>query len=203
LHWAWGVLLPVTGALVGWFTNFLAVRLLFRPYQPVRVPLLGYRFHGMLPKYRLELAKNVGSLIQKELLPVENLLAHLRSKEMVEELTHLAELTVRVRVMDKLPAFLPSVIKRSLGDLLAEQVHKELPALLKELVGRYGQKLKGESELARLVEERLNEFDLRQLEEIVLKVAGRELRYIEIFGGIIGFLVGLLQASLLFMFGTF
>ncbi|MEW5898312.1 MAG: DUF445 family protein [Bacillota bacterium] len=195
--WAWVALLPVISALIGWLTNVLAVRLLFRPYQPVRLPLLGYRLQGMLPKYRRELAANVGRLIENELLPVDHLLAHLRSEEMKKELIYLTELAVRARAMDRLPAFLPSSLKRTLGDLLAEQVHKELPALLDELLKRSGQKLKEEFQLGRLVEERLNEFELQKLEEIVLQAAARELRHIEILGGVIGFLIGLLQAGLL------
>lgn len=197
--WIWVALLPVISALIGWFTNLLAVRLLFRPYQPVRIPLLGYRLQGMLPKYRLELAENIGSLIEKELLPVDHLLAHLRSEEMMKELIHLTELAVRARAMDRLPAFLPSSLKRSVGDLLAEQVHKELPALLNELLERYGRKLKEEMQPARLIEERLNEFELQKLEEIILQAAGRELCHIEILGGVIGFLIGLLQAGLLWL----
>lgn len=198
--WIWVALLPVISALIGWLTNVLAVRLLFRPYQPVRLPLLGYRFQGMLPKYRRELAVNVGRLMETELLPVDHLLAHLRSEEMKKELIHLTELAVRTRAMDRLPAFLPSSLKRTVGDLLAEQVHKELPALLDELLKRSGQKLREEFQLGRLVEERLNEFELQKLEEIVLQAAGRELRHIEILGGVIGFLIGTLQAGLLLLF---
>ncbi|MCL6449567.1 MAG: DUF445 family protein [Armatimonadetes bacterium] len=195
--WVWVALLPVISALIGWLTNVLAVRLLFRPYQPVRLPLPGYRLQGMLPKYRRELAANVGRLMENELLPVDHLLVYLRSEEMKKELIHLTELAVRARVMDRLPAFLPPSLKRSVGDLLSEQVHKELPALLDELLKRFGQKLKEEFQLGRLVEERLNEFELQKLEEIVLQAAGRELRHIEILGGVIGFLIGLLQAGLL------
>ncbi len=195
--WIWVALLPVISALIGWLTNVLAVRLLFRPYQPVRLPLLGYRFQGMLPKYRRELAANVGRLIETELLPLDRLLAHPHSEEMRKELIQVTELTVRARAMDRLPAFLPSSLKRTVGNLLAEQVHKELPALLDELLKRSAQKLKEEFQLGRLVEERLNEFELQKLEEIVLQAAGRELRHIEILGGVIGFLIGLLQAGLM------
>jgi len=197
--WFWVALLPAVSALIGWFTNVLAVRLLFRPYRPVTLPLLGYRLQGMLPKYREELAANVGRLIETELLPADHLLAQLRSDEIRKELIQLIELTVRARVMDRLPAFLPSSLKRTVGDLLAEQAHKELPALLDELLQRSGQKLQAELQLGRLVEERLNKFELEKLEEIILQAGGRELRHIEILGGVIGFLIGLLQAGLMIL----
>ncbi len=194
--------MPVIGALIGWTTNLLAVRLLFRPYRPVRLPLLGYRFQGMLPKYRFELAKKVGHLMQSELVPIDSLLDKLHSEEVRKELTHLAEMVVRGRVLDRLPPFLPLSIKRLIGDLIAEQVHKELPALLNELFIRSGQKIKEEFELAQIIEEKLSALELPQLENIVYQVAGRELRYIEILGGIIGFLIGLLQAGLILLFNV-
>jgi uncharacterized membrane protein YheB (UPF0754 family) len=37
----------------------------------------------------------------------------------------------------------------------------------------------------------------RELEEIVRKVASRELRFIEILGGVIGMFIGLFQATLI------
>lgn len=201
--WIGVILLPFLGALIGWFTNLLAVRLLFRPYRPIRLPILGYCFQGMLPKYRFELAEKVGNLIQKELLSPDHLFNYLCSEELKDELIHLAELAVRDRIIDKLPAFLPLALKRSFGDFLAEQVHRELPALFNELVNRSGHRLKNEFELARTIEKRLNEFELRQLENIIFQVAGRELRHIEILGGIIGFLIGLLQVGLMIIIKAF
>ena len=35
------------GALIGWFTNWLAIRMLFRPLRPVRI--LGFLFLGEPP----------------------------------------------------------------------------------------------------------------------------------------------------------
>jgi len=190
-------LLPFGGALIGWFTNWLAVRFLFYPYRPVCLPFTSYCLQGMLPKYRLELAKSIGSLIQKNLLPVDSLLDYLNSEEMNAEMVYLAILTVRAKVMDKLPAFLPSAVKRLLSDLIAEQVQKELPSLLKELVNRYREKLEGEFTLASIIEDRLNNLDLKQLEAIVVQVTGRELRHIEIIGGVLGFFIGICQVGLM------
>lgn len=191
--WVWAAFLPLVGAFIGWSTNLLAVRLLFRPYRPVRIPFLGLVIQGMLPRHRLELAKKAGELIEKELLPFDHLLAFLQSAEVAGELTRLAEMAVRARVMDRLPAFLPSSVKRAAGDLLADLVRRELPGLLSEVAVSSGQ-VRQKLSLARLVEERMNRFDLPRLEEIIFQVAGRELRHIEVLGGVIGFLAGLVQA---------
>jgi len=48
-----------------------------------------------------------------------------------------------------------------------------------------------------MVRERIEGFDLDRLEEIVHSIAKRELRHIEILGGFLGALIGLVQAGLL------
>ena len=48
-----------------------------------------------------------------------------------------------------------------------------------------------------LVTEKVREFPIARLEELILEVARRELRAIELLGGLLGLLVGLAQAGLL------
>lgn len=199
MNCASAVTIPLAGALIGWFTNWLAVLLLFRPYRPVRIPLIGYSFQGMLPKYRFELARNIGFLIEKELLQVNELLEFFLSGETMGEIAQSIELTVRAKVMDGLPRWVPLSVKKTVADLLAEQLQKQIPALIEELKGRLGSRLKEKLRLAEIVESKLNEFSLNHLESIILSVASRELRHIEYLGGIIGFIIGLFQVGLLIL----
>lgn len=48
--------------------------------------------------------------------------------------------------------------------------------------------------LGDLVAEKINKLDLHQVENLIVEVAGRELRYIELLGGVLGFFIGLVQA---------
>ena len=49
-----------------------------------------------------------------------------------------------------------------------------------------------------MVRERIEELDLDALEQMVLAIAKSELRAIEILGGVIGFVIGLVQAAVTF-----
>ena len=51
-----------------------------------------------------------------------------------------------------------------------------------------------------MIEEKINAFDLIKIEEITLKIAQRELKHIEVLGGVLGAIIGLLQGILLFIF---
>src|SRR3989338_4570246 len=48
---------PIAGAIIGWFTNYVAIKMLFRPYRPVN--LLGYKLQGLIPKRRKEIAAGI------------------------------------------------------------------------------------------------------------------------------------------------
>jgi uncharacterized membrane protein YheB (UPF0754 family) len=60
---------PVLGAVIGYVTNAIAIRMLFRPLREIRV--LGVRLPltpGVIPRQRLQLADNIGQMVARELL---------------------------------------------------------------------------------------------------------------------------------------
>lgn len=201
MNWIQAIILPVAGALIGWITNWLAVKLIFRPYQPIKFPLLNYSIQGVVPKRRLELARNIGEVIEKELLSVQDLLTYFQEGEITGELMRSVELGIRVRLMDRLPAFIPLSIKNIISDVLAEQVNKELPGLINEVLDRFGDRLEDKLKIGEMVENKLNAYPIERIESIILAVSARELRHIEILGGVLGFFIGLLQVALLYLVG--
>jgi uncharacterized membrane protein YheB (UPF0754 family) len=66
------VLPPVLGAVIGYVTNAIAIRMLFRPLTEKRV--LGLRLPltpGIIPKQRHQLAESIGQMVSRELLTEE------------------------------------------------------------------------------------------------------------------------------------
>lgn len=62
------------GAIIGGFTNFLAIKMLFRPYNPIyifgkKVPFTP----GLIPKRRNELAEQMGKMVVDHLLTAESI----------------------------------------------------------------------------------------------------------------------------------
>lgn len=66
------VMPPLVGAVIGYFTNWLAVKMLFRPLKPVRIGRLTLPFTpGILPRERRSLAESIGDTVSRELLNAE------------------------------------------------------------------------------------------------------------------------------------
>jgi uncharacterized membrane protein YheB (UPF0754 family) len=65
---------PLAGALVGFVTNVIAVRMLFRPLREIRVFGIRLPFTpGILPRQRHKLAEGIGAMAERELLVPEML----------------------------------------------------------------------------------------------------------------------------------
>lgn len=78
----------IIGALIGGFTNSIAIKMLFRPYKPIyigkrRVPFTP----GLIPKRRGELAEQLGNLVVNHLLTAEGLQQKFTSSAFVLEVT--------------------------------------------------------------------------------------------------------------------
>lgn len=76
------VLPPVLGAVIGYATNSLAVRMLFRPHRAIRI--FGLRLPltpGVIPRQRAQLAQSIARMVSRRLLTDDAIKARLRSAE--------------------------------------------------------------------------------------------------------------------------
>jgi uncharacterized membrane protein YheB (UPF0754 family) len=77
---------PVAGALIGFITNVLAIKMLFRPLRPYRVFGIRIPFTpGILPRERAKLAESIGGMVERELLTAEILRERLAGEELREQ----------------------------------------------------------------------------------------------------------------------
>ena len=51
-------------------------------------------------------------------------------------------------------------------------------------------------ELSKIIEDKINQLDLREIEILVYRVSSKELKFVEVMGAILGFIIGLIQVLL-------
>lgn len=188
------LVIPLLGAFIGWITNVLAIRLLFRPRRPYK--FLFWTLQGLIPKRRAEIAASLAAIIDKDLLPLDEIINRLKTSAVEERVATLVGELVRQRIEERFPPFLPPALKQAVSHALEETVRREVPGFLGKLEEEF-LPFAREYSLGKMVAEKLNSLDLEKAEELIIAVASRELRYIEILGGVLGFIIGWIQAMLI------
>jgi hypothetical protein len=84
--WLFWIVPPMVGAFIGFLTNVLAIRMLFRPLKAIRVFGIRLPFTpGILPRERRRLADSIGRMVERELLTPEILRERFASPEFREK----------------------------------------------------------------------------------------------------------------------
>lgn len=190
-------LLPLAGALIGYVTNVIAIRMLFRPRAPLAVPGTRWVIQGLIPRRRLEIAKAVGDTVEQDLLPVDQLLDKLNIGSYQGEVVGAVTDHVERRVRASLPRFLPSQLQDTLAGFIRDLAGREVAGVFDAAVQALGERVRTELRIGELVQQKVAELDLDALEQLVLRVSHQELRYIEGFGALLGLAIGLGQVMLL------
>ncbi len=81
---------PLMGAIIGYVTNYVAIRMLFRPLKPWRI--MGFRLPltpGVIPSQRAQLAENLGAMVGEHLLTSQDVRRALVERGFQRELRQL------------------------------------------------------------------------------------------------------------------
>lgn len=190
------IILPSIGGVIGYFTNYLAVRMIFRPIHPRR--FLGLRIQGLIGRRQAELAASIGRVVGGHLVQSGDVAAALANMDLEELLDGALSsgLESKLGELRRLPMIGALLTEERVADLRRSVVRSlvaDRDGIAKALERGLDQGL----DVHALVEEKVAAFPIQRLEELILEVASKELRSIEILGGVLGTLIGLLQVGLL------
>ena len=80
---------PVVGAVIGIFTNYIAVKMLFRPYREKHIGKFHVPFTpGIIPRRQPALAAALGRMVSEKLVREEDIKRALLSEELTNTITH-------------------------------------------------------------------------------------------------------------------
>ena len=194
------ILLPFIGALIGYCTNFLAVRMLFRPHKAINI--LWLKLQGLLPKRRHDLAVSIGETVAQELVSVEDVTNIIKGVDFEKEIIGISDEVVDKKIRNEMEKDIPMIalLPGAVFDKLKDAINKGILGNINSLVGKLALELEKGLDYKSTVTEKIENFDLATLEKLILRIASKELRHIEILGGFIGFIIGLAQAGLLITF---
>lgn len=192
------LVIPVISSFIGYLTNVVAIRMLFHPRDPINI--LGIQYQGLIPKRQVDIAQKIGEIVERELLSIDDLMEHIGTPEMQAKMVAIVSERVRNRIEEVIPTLIPQNLTRVLADAMEGIVIKEAGIIVAQVVHTASQQLTREIRVNEIVKQRLLTFEVIQMEELVKEVASKELKRIEILGGVLGFIIGLVQLGILTIF---
>lgn len=189
------LILTIVGGLIGWITNILAIKLLFRPIKPIRIPILNIEILGLIPKRKNEIAANIGEVISNELLSIDDILDQAFKNSNGENFNSYIIDKIKNIINEKLN-IIPMPFRMMASPYIDEILNKEVPSAINEISADLLTKAKENVNIQEIIEEKINELDLEKLEDIIIKVAKKELKHIEVLGLVLGAIIGVLQGIL-------
>ncbi len=185
------IILAFIGALIGYITNVLAVKLLFRPIKPTRY----FKIQGLIPKRHNEIAKSIANTIESELLSIEDIVDKVVSEVHRKKVLDAVKLRV-IELMQK--KFAMYAMFGSIVDDMVEKIFEEEgEKILDEIILNSKNKLSNSISIKGMVEEKILSLDLIKLETIIIEIAHKELKHIEILGGVLGLIIGFVQGLII------
>ncbi len=190
--------LTLIGGLIGWVTNILAIKLLFRPIKPIKIPIFNIEIVGLIPKRQKEIAKNIGEVIANELLTVDDLFNEIIREDDKENFNEYIKNKIIDVISEKIN-FIPAPFNMMIKGYIDEMINNELNTITNDIYTTIITKSKEKIDIQKIIEEKINLLDLNKLESIIISVAKKELKHIEILGFILGGFIGIIQ-SLIILF---
>ena len=76
------------GAIIGYVTNYVAIKLLFRPYKPLKIGAITIFPQGIIPREKKSLAKKVGNVVKVYILSEQEIKKIIASEEVKLEINN-------------------------------------------------------------------------------------------------------------------
>ena len=181
-------------ATIGWITNWVAIKMLFRPHKEINFGL--FKIQGLIPKRKAEIGSGIANIIQNELISVKDVISNIDreefSKRLNSSIDRVLEKNLKGKVKEKFP-----VLQMFFSDRMAKDVSNTIKDIIMEnqekifeIFSNYAEE---NIDFEIIISDKISNFSLAKLEEIVTLLAKKELKHIEVIGAILGGLIGVAQ----------
>ncbi|ATV58314.1 DUF445 domain-containing protein [Fusobacterium pseudoperiodonticum] len=188
------VIMVIISAAIGWITNWVAIKMLFRPHNEINLGL--FKIQGLIPKRRAEIGIGIADVIQNELISIKDVIANIDREEFSKRLNDLIddvlEKNLKTKVKEKFP-----VMQMFFSDKMAKDVSNTIKDIVMEnqekifeIFSNYAEE---NIDFSTIITDKISNFSLDKLEEIINGLAKKELKHIEVIGAILGAFIGLVQ----------
>ncbi len=195
---AW--VLPAFGLFIGWFTDWLALKMVFRPKKPTKYLFGLFEWQGLFLRRRKEVAADYGRLIAQEIVTPRAIMDGVLRGPLSDRLFQLVHKHVQRTVDEQAGAIRPLVVL-SIGSREYQQIKKQVAERMMEVMRETAPHIEKYAYDAMDVQNtlitKMQTLDEEQFERLIRPAFEQDEWILIACGAALGFIVGELQTLIM------
>ncbi|WP_462351007.1 DUF445 domain-containing protein [Fusobacterium varium] len=182
------------GAMIGWITNYVAIKMLFRPYKEINFGV--FKIQGLIPKRKHEIAISIADTVQKELISLKDVTSTLDGEELEARMGNMIDKILDEKLEGELTKKFPMLAMFMSEDMLKKIKNMIKTSILENkdtIIEMFSNYLEEKVSFRDIIITNIDGFSLEKLEDITYSLAKKELKHIEVVGAILGGIIGFFQ----------
>ena len=192
-------ILPLFGIMVGYSTNFLAIRLIFRPLNPIKIGKL--EIQGMFIRRQAEVSTEYSRIVASKIITIENIFEYIIRGPGSERLRDIVSRQIENTINDT-AGLIKSLAEISMGSKLFIHIRniacfrfmQELPMNIRHVFGYAENALN----LEQILREKMISLSTKEFEAFLRPVFKEDEMKLIVIGAILGGVAGILQYLIFF-----
>jgi uncharacterized membrane protein YheB (UPF0754 family) len=193
------LVMPVFGLFTGWFTDWLALKMVFNPKHPTKYMGL-FTWHGLFLKRRQEVSAEYGRLIAAEIVTAKNILDAVLKGPLSDRLFNMVQKQVQKVVDDQAGIAKPFVVfavgsskYQEMKKMVSVEIMKMLPTTMKHVEKYAGDAM----DLENLLSGKMKELTTEEFEALLHPAFEQDEWILIAVGAALGFIVGEMQVFIM------
>jgi uncharacterized membrane protein YheB (UPF0754 family) len=192
------LIMPAFGLIVGWFTDWLALKMIFNPKQPIRV--FGIEWQGLFLKRRKEVAADYGALIADQIITPRKVIEAVLRGPLSDRVFALIRKQVQAS-LDRNTGLAKPLVVMSVGSARYQQMKLSITAKvmerLPETMSYLEDYARDQMDVRNLLVQRMQQLDELQFEALIRPAFEQDEWILITVGALLGFAMGEAQALIL------
>lgn len=188
------VLIVGIGAGIGWITNYVAIKMLFRPYKEINFGL--FKIQGLLPKRKHEIGESIAEIIQSELVSLKDIVSSMDKDKLEEKMSEAIDKILEEKLQREITKSFPMIAMFLSSDMLDKIkviIKNSILENKDKIISMFSDYLEENVDFKGIIVRNVDAFSLEKLEEITYSLAKKEFKHIEVVGAVLGAIIGFAQ----------
>ena len=190
------IVLPIFGAFTGWFTDWLALQMIFRPQQPTKYFFGLFEWQGLFLKRKQQVSAEYGALVAERILTPSAIMESVLTGPLSDRLVALVQKEVQAALDQQAGLLKPFVVLavggakyQAMKKSVSEQIMARLPETFKHIEAYAAEAM----DIRNTIVTKMQELTAQEFEELLRPAFKQEEWKLIAVGAVLGFLIGEFQ----------